>query len=144
MMAGSQSTISGRSRWNRIPDLRTQRTAAGGGIVLVLRFVVTAVLNYAFGVALAWLLPRSEFGAVGVLQNVLLLAAAVFSAGLPWALARAVAQAGNAIAATASTFRAALAGNLALGTVLAVTFAVAQLTPLRVIPDASSCSRSTP
>jgi O-antigen/teichoic acid export membrane protein len=94
--------------------LRTQRTAAGGGAALVLRFVATALLNYGFGVALAWLLSQSEFGAVSVLQNVLLLTGAVVSAGLPWALARAVAHAdsddnANGAGRVDSTFRAALA-----------------------------------
>jgi O-antigen/teichoic acid export membrane protein len=119
--------------------LRTPRTAAGGGAVLILRFAATAVLNYGFGVALAWLLPQSEFGAVSVLQNVLLLTGAVVSAGLPWALARAVAHADGPDGArnADSTFRAALAGNLVLGAVLAVAFVAAQITPLRVIPDGS-------
>lgn len=122
-----------------LSTVRTPRTAAGGGAVLILRFAATAVLNYGFGVALAWLLPQSEFGAVSVLQNVLLLAGAVVAAGLPWALARAVAQADGPDGArnADSTFRAALAGNLVLGAVLAVAFVAAQLTPLRLIPDGS-------
>jgi O-antigen/teichoic acid export membrane protein/4-amino-4-deoxy-L-arabinose transferase-like glycosyltransferase len=106
--------------------------------VLVLRFAATAVLNYGFGVALAWLLPQSEFGAVSVLQNLLLLSGAVVAAGLPWALARAVAHADGpgGTRDADSTFRAALAGNLVLGAVLAMAFVAAQLT-LRVIPDSS-------
>lgn len=126
-----------------MPDLRTERTAAGGGFVLMLRFVVTSALNYGFGVALVWLLPRSEFGAVSVLQNVLLLSGMVLVAGMPWVLARKIAQA-DAEAADATTgdawhgtFRSAVAVNLGVAAVLMSVLLVLQATPLHVLPDAS-------
>lgn len=117
-----------------VRGLRAEKSAAGGGAVLIMRFLVTSVLNYGFGVALAWLLPRAQFGAVSVLQNVVLLAGAVCAAGLPWVVARAVAR---DEAGTASTLRAAFAGNLVLGLGLAAAFVVAQSRSTHVIPDPS-------
>ncbi|AGL17162.1 oligosaccharide flippase family protein [Actinoplanes sp. N902-109] len=117
-----------------MPDLRTERTAAGGGVVLMLRFAATSVLNYGFGVALAWLLPRSEFGAVSVLQNVLLLAGMVLGAGMPWVLARTIARDPDG---WPPVFRSAIAVNLAIAVVLAGTLVVLQATPRHVLPDAS-------
>jgi hypothetical protein len=52
-----------------------ERSAAAGGAILVARFAAGAVLNYAFGVGLAWLLVPAEFGVISAVQNVLLLAA---------------------------------------------------------------------
>ncbi|WP_067499388.1 glycosyltransferase family 39 protein [Actinoplanes sp. TFC3] len=122
-----------------MPDLRTERTAAGGSFVLMARFVATSVLNYGFGVALVWLLPRSEFGAVSVLQNVLLLAGMVLGAGMPWVLARTIARSGDpASDAWHPTFRSAVAVNLAVAAALAGVLLVLQATPLHVLPDASS------
>jgi O-antigen/teichoic acid export membrane protein/4-amino-4-deoxy-L-arabinose transferase-like glycosyltransferase len=118
----------------RVPDLRTERTAAGGGVVLMLRFVATSILNYGFGVALVWLLPRAEFGAVSVLQNVLLLSGMVLGAGMPWVLARTIAR---DPVGWQPAFRSAVAVNLAVATVLAGALLVLQATPLHVLPDAS-------
>lgn len=111
-------------------SLSTQRTAAGAGVVLALRFVATAVLNYGFGIALIWLLPRSDFGAASVLQNMLLLAAAVLAGGFPWVLARATARADTQGGGSSGpVFRAALIGNLTLGAVLATVAAATQIVP---------------
>ncbi len=118
--------------------LRTQRTAAAGGAVLILRYGITAVLNYGFGVALVWLLPRSQFGVVSVVQNLLALAAAALAGSLPWALARIVARSdGLSDEAGDSAFRAALFGNVGLGAVLATVFMFAQFGSVPIIPDGS-------
>lgn len=120
------------------------RGAAGGSIVLLGGIVVTAGLNYALGVALAWLLPPEEFGVVGLLLNLLLLATSVLAAGFPWALARAVAQADAEAAegatgrsardSAAATFRAAILGNVGLGALLGIAFAAVQLTTGTILP----------
>ncbi len=115
--------------------LTTQRSAAGGGVVLVLRFVFTAVFNYGFGVALAWVLPRTEFGAVSVLQNVVFLAGAVAAAGVPWVVARTVAR--GDVGADA-VVRAAMVANLLLGLLLAGAFVAAQAPGARIVPDTST------
>ncbi|WP_345420108.1 oligosaccharide flippase family protein [Pseudonocardia xishanensis] len=117
--------------------MSTERGAAGGSVVLLAGIVVTAVLNYGLGVALAWLLPPAEFGGVGMLLNLLLLATSVLAAGFPWALARAVARRDHGPAERAAAdeaFRAALAGNVALGGVLALAFAAVQLTTGAILP----------
>jgi O-antigen/teichoic acid export membrane protein len=117
-------------------NLTGRRSAAGGGVVLILRFGLGAVLNYGFGVALAWLLTPTEFGAVSVLQNVQFLCAMILAAGFPWALAATIAKdPGPAI--VAATYRAAFLGNAAVGLVLATAFVAAQ-SARTVIPGASA------
>lgn len=130
----------GRARRTTPMSMRTERGAAGGSVVLLAGIVITAALNYGMGVALAWMLPPSEFGAVGMLLNLLLLATSVLAAGFPWALARAVAKAAGPDAApdvkaqSDSTFRAALVGNVGLGLALAGVFAVVQLGTGAILP----------
>ncbi|WP_306215179.1 lipopolysaccharide biosynthesis protein [Actinoplanes sp. RD1] len=117
-------------------NLTGRRSAAGGGVVLILRFGLGAVLNYGFGVALAWLLTPAEFGAVSVLQNVQFLCAMVLSAGFPWVLAATIAKEPDH-RVVAATYRAAFLGNIVLGAGLAAAFAAAQLS-LTVVPAASA------
>ncbi|GAA0525614.1 hypothetical protein GCM10010172_02600 [Paractinoplanes ferrugineus] len=117
-------------------NLTGRRSAAGGGVVLILRFGLGAVLNYGFGVALAWLLTPADFGAVSVLQNVQFLAAMIMAAGFPWALAAIIARDDDP-AVVAATYRAAFLGNAAIGLVLATAFVAAQA-GRAVIPAASA------
>ena len=120
-------------------DLRGHQSAAAGTAVLMGAIALVAPLNYGFGLALAWLLPAAEFGAVSVLLTVLLLATSVLAAGFPWALARRIAreESGAAGAAdAAATFRAALLGNVGLGAVLAAGFAGVQLATGAILPGA--------
>jgi O-antigen/teichoic acid export membrane protein len=95
-----------------------------------------AVLNYGFGVALAWLLPQDQFGAFGVLQNLLSLAAFALTAGFPWAVARSVAQADSAGGSpdTEVEIRGGILGNVGLGVVLAVGFVAMQASPVPLLP----------
>ncbi|NMO90668.1 oligosaccharide flippase family protein [Actinomycetospora sp. TBRC 11914] len=120
----------------RVPSLarlRAERGAGGGSLVLLAALATTAAMNYGLGLALAWLLPTEQFGAVGVLLNLLLLATSVLAAGFPWALAREVARRTDP-ADTAGVLRAALRGNLALGLVLGGGFAGVQLTTGAILP----------
>jgi O-antigen/teichoic acid export membrane protein len=117
--------------------LRGHQSAAAGTAVLMIAIALTAPLNYGFGLALAWLLPASDFGVVSVLLTVVLLATSVLAAGFPWALARTVARAeeGDGSAEeTAAAFRSALLGNVGLGTALAVGLATVQLTTGAILP----------
>lgn len=123
-----------RSLISRPSSLTSPRSAAAGGVILVLRFAAGSVLNYAFGAALAWLLVPTAFGAVSALQNVLLLAAGVLMAGLPWALAVKLARGGGHVEADAQAFRFALLGNLAISLLMSLTLVVGQLAGLRIIP----------
>jgi len=66
--------------------MRAEYSAAAGGVILVARFAAGAVLNYAFGIALAWLLVPSQFGTVSAVQNVLLLAAGIVTGHLVMAV----------------------------------------------------------
>ena len=112
-----------------MPDLRTRRTAAVGGVLLALRFVASAALNYGFGIALVWVLPKADFGVVGVLQNVLLLAAMVLGGSFTWVVSRVIARTGTIEGDAAAVFRAALAGNLAVGAVFVVVLVASHALP---------------
>jgi O-antigen/teichoic acid export membrane protein len=117
-------------------SLTARRSAAGGGVVFVLRFALGAVLNYGFGLALAWMLTPAQFGAVSVLQNVQFFCSALLAAGFPWALTAVVARGGDR-GVVAATYRAAFGGNLVVGAVVVSVFLVAQSTHA-VVPDASA------
>jgi O-antigen/teichoic acid export membrane protein len=114
--------------------MRAEYSAAAGGVILVARFAAGAVLNYAFGIALAWLLVPSAFGTVSAVQNVLLLAAGMLTAGPPWALAIRVAQTHGDPEAAKPEFRTAFITNIALGIVLGTAFLVAQLSGHQLVP----------
>jgi len=115
-----------------------ERSAAAGGVILVSRFAAGAVMNYAFGVGLAWLLVPARFGIVSAVQNVLLLAAGLLSAGLPWALAIRIAQVHGDHQAAKPEFRTALIANSTLGLVLGAAFMATQLAGPRLVPTGSS------
>jgi len=114
--------------------MRAEYSAAAGGVILVARFAAGAVLNYAFGIALAWLMVPSEFGTVSAVQNVLLLAAGILIAGPPWALAMRIAQTHGDPKATEPEFRTALLANFAFGILLGAAFLVAQLSGHQLVP----------
>ena len=120
-----------------MPGLSSERSAAAGGIILVLRFAAGSVLNYAFGVALAWLLVPKAFGSVSALQNVLLLAAGTLTAGLPWALALRIASGDDDPATAQAHFRTAITGNVALSALFALGFLLAEGAGVRLVPQAS-------
>ncbi len=116
--------------------LRGHQSAATGTAVAMIGLALSAPLNYGFAVALAWLLPASEFGVVSVMLTVLLLATSVLAAGFPWVLARTIARDGDgapSVGAGAS-FRAALVGNVGLGAALAAGFAGVQLATGAILP----------
>ena len=114
--------------------VRAECSAAAGGVILVARFAAGAVLNYAFGLGLAWLLLPARFGVVSAVQNVLLLAAGLLNAGLPWALAIRIAKTHGDQQAAKPEFRTALIANLGLGLVLAAAFMATQLSGPRLVP----------
>ena len=122
--------------------LQAERTARSGGVILVVRFAVGAVLNYAFGVALAWLIVPDQFGIVASLQNILLLATGVLTAGFPWALATSLsepaADSGEGPGSnTARQFRTALVGNVSLGAALAALLVILQLSGVHLLATSS-------
>ncbi len=121
----------------RTSRVRDEFSAAAGGMILVTRFAAGAVLNYAFGIGLAWLLVPVRFGTVSAAQNVLLLASGLLSAGLPWALAIRVAKAHEDPQAAKPEFRTALIANLGLGLVLGAAFMATQLSGPRLVPSGS-------
>ena len=121
----------------RESQVRAERSAAAGGVILVARFAAAAVLNYVFGIALAWLLVPAEFGTVSAAQNVLLLAAGLLTAGLPWALAMRVAETHGDREAAKPEFRTALITNAGFGLLLGAAFLAAQLSGLQLVPTHS-------
>ncbi len=126
-----------RARPSRV---RAECSAATGGVILVARFAAGATLNYAFGLGLAWLLVPARFGVVSAVQNVLLLAAGLLNAGLPWALAIRVAKTHGDHQAAKPEFRTALIANLGLGLVLGAAFMATQLPARGWFPPAPRSS----
>ncbi len=124
-------------RHGLLADVRAERTAAAGSVILVSRFAATAVINYVVGLALAWLLTPASFGLVSAIQNVLLLAAGLLTAGLPWALALRIAQTHGAPAASRPEFRTALVVNFGFGATLGAAFLGTQLFAVELVPSQS-------
>ena len=75
------------------------------------------------------MLPKADFGVVGVLQNVLLLAAMVLGGSFTWVVSRVIARTGTIEGDAAAVFRAALAGNLAVGAVFVVVLVASHALP---------------
>jgi O-antigen/teichoic acid export membrane protein len=113
-------------------------SAAAGGAILVARFAAGAALNYAFGIGLAWLLVPARFGVISAVQNMLLLAAGLLNAGLPWALGIRVAQTHGDPQAAKPEFRTALIANLGFGLILGAAFMATQLSGPRLVPTGST------
>jgi O-antigen/teichoic acid export membrane protein len=57
-------------------------------LLLTASFATTSALNYAFGIALAWVLVPADFGWLAFVQTTLLVCGWVLQTGLPWHLAR--------------------------------------------------------
>lgn len=114
-----------------------EQSAAAGGAILVVRFGIASVMNYAFAFALVWLLPKEDFASVSVLQNILLFAALVLNAGFPWVLARGEARDAS-LGGDAAVYRAGVIGNVALGLLLAVILGVLEFSGAGVLPLATT------
>ncbi|MCL7452530.1 MAG: polysaccharide biosynthesis C-terminal domain-containing protein [Anaerolineae bacterium] len=82
--------------------------------VLVAAFAATAIINYAFGVAMSWFFTPAQFGVLGVGQSLLLLLALAGSSGFAWTTAHDIAALG-VTDGTRRRFRAAWVSNLGLG-----------------------------
>jgi len=119
------------------PPLASEGSAAAGGLILVALFGVAVVLNYAFGLALAWILVPAQFGTVSAVQNVLVLALGLLTAGLPWALARRVAETHGDPETGKPEFRTALITNFSFGLLLSAAFIAAQLSGHQLVPTHS-------
>jgi O-antigen/teichoic acid export membrane protein len=104
---------------------------------MIAAFGTGALLNYAFGLALAWLLLPAEFGIVAAVQNVILLASGLLIAGLPRALNRRIARTHGDPEAAKPEFRTALIANVGLGLLLAAAFLAAQLSGAPLVPTHS-------
>ncbi|SCL24195.1 Membrane protein involved in the export of O-antigen and teichoic acid [Micromonospora rhizosphaerae] len=113
-------------------------TAAKGGVLLVARFAVIALLNYALGIVLAWLLSDEEYGQVSTVQAALLLAAYTVNSGFPWIVATTEARRGRIDPGYAgAVFRSSLLGNTAFGLALAFGFVFLQAAGVRLLPPES-------
>lgn len=99
-------------------------------LVLGAAFGGTSVLNYAYGLAMGWLLAPAEYGLLAFIQALLLVGAAVIHSGFTWSLVREVAKA-NGPHERDALVRGALLANLtlaaAVGVVLVVLFTAGPL-----------------
>lgn len=90
----------------------------------------TSALNYAFGLAMGWLLAPGNYGLLAFAQTLLLLAGLIFQSGFSWSLAREVVRAEEPDERSALV-RGALAANVAIaavaGIVLVALFAAGPL-----------------
>jgi len=120
-----------------LPPLARERSAAAGSVILITILAASAALNYAFGLALAWLLVPAEFGIISTVQNVLMLAAGLLAAGLPLALTRRIAETHGDPEAAKPAFRTILVTNVGFGLLLGTAFLVAQLSSLKLVPTQS-------
>jgi O-antigen/teichoic acid export membrane protein len=90
----------------------------------------TSILNYAFGLAMGWLLGPGDYGLLAFSQALLLMGGMVLHSGFSWSLARAVVNAEGPEerdALVRGTLLANLAFALALGAVLVLLFAAGPL-----------------
>lgn len=99
-------------------------------LVLLVTFGGTSALNYAFGLAMGWLLAPGDYGLLAFTQALLLVGGMVLQSGFTWSLARAVVKAGGPRERDALV-RGALVANLALavamGAILVALFAAGPL-----------------
>ena len=121
----------------RLPAVASECSAATGSVILIAIFAASAVLNYTFGLALAWLLVPAEFGIVSAVQTVLMLSAGLLAAGLPLALTRRVAETRGDHEAAKPEFRTVFVTNAGLGLLLGTAFLAAQLSGLQLVPTHS-------
>lgn len=66
--------------------------ASRGAIVMLLSFGGSSLFAYAYAVVMSWLLPVAAYGAVGVLQAVLLVGSTAVNSGVPWAVAHRISR----------------------------------------------------
>jgi O-antigen/teichoic acid export membrane protein len=93
--------------------------------VLTSSFAVTSALNYAFGIALAWVLVPEDFGWLAFVQTALLVCGWILQTGLPWYLARETAAgASDGDAACRGVLVANVALALVLGAILIASYAL--------------------
>ncbi|MFQ5576182.1 MAG: oligosaccharide flippase family protein [Anaerolineae bacterium] len=94
---------------------------------LIISFIITALLNYVFGVTLSWFFTPAQFGLLGVAQSLLLVLALIVGSGFAWTAAHDVAAEG-VTPRTRRRFRAAWLANVALGVFLAAALWLAYAT----------------
>ena len=100
-------------------------------LILLASFVATSVLNYAFGLAMGWLLAPGDYGLLAFAQALLLVAALVLQSVFTWSLTRTVVKA-NGPHERHALARGALVANLALAAVMsAILVALFATGPLR-------------
>lgn len=135
--SGERHRLIRLARRFRPPLMAREHSAAAGSAILITVLAASAVLNYVFGVALAWFLVPAEFGIVSAVQNVLLLAAGLLAGGLPLALTRRIAETRGDPEAAKPAFRTVLVTNVGLGLLLGTAFLAAQLSSLPLVPTHS-------
>jgi O-antigen/teichoic acid export membrane protein len=99
-------------------------------LVLFAAFGGTSILNYAFGLAMAWLLDPGDYGLLAFAQTTVLVGGLVLHSGFSWALAQAVVKADGPRerdALVRGTFLANLALAAAMSVALLTLFAVGPL-----------------
>jgi O-antigen/teichoic acid export membrane protein len=100
-------------------------------LVLLATFGGASTLNYAFGLAMGWLLAPGDYGLLAFAQAWLLVGGMVLNWGFTWSLARAVAKA-NDLHERDALVRGSLLANFAVATAIgAVLVALFAAGPLR-------------
>jgi O-antigen/teichoic acid export membrane protein len=117
----------GRSSTTVVSSQPHESTAMGRHALLMVSSAIgVAVLNYALNIILGWSLPPDQYGQVGVSQTLIFICLWLISAGLPWVVTRALAQAHDSTSGPEQreeawrTYKTARLANIGL-TLLVVT-----------------------
>lgn len=86
-------------------------------IYLIIAYILTSGLNYAFGVGLSWFFSPTEFGVLGVAQSLLLLFSLAVGSGFAWSVVHFIAAEGMNDD-TRAKFRTALLANFFLAVLI--------------------------
>ncbi len=104
-----------------------ETSAARGSGVLAAAFLVVGAGNYAFTLATAHIIARSDYGVLALAQSFLFFTAWFTSAGFPWTATRRISSTDD-MAARAAVLRGAMVGNLAVATLLALVLVLLTVT----------------
>lgn len=101
------------------PGLSHMGKARKHGVILVIAYLMTSLMNYAFSVGLSWYLTPNQFGVLGVAQSILLMVALIVGSGFSWTAAKDLASNG-ADELSRVRFRTAILANGLVGMIIAL------------------------
>lgn len=112
-------------------DKSAPRPSVGrSSLITGIAFIGTALLNYLYAAAMAWLLPVQQYGVLGLAQAWIMIAATLLGSGFPVSVSRAVASQ-TSTSDMHRSIKTALIGNIAIACGFSIVLvAVARFTNL--------------